>query len=54
MDHSVVWCVSTVKKICLKAVLKVSKLTESRTVAGMFQTVGAKTAKECPWKSKEV
>ena len=51
---SVAWCVSTVKRCVVKAVLQVSKLTESRTAAGMlFQTAGAKTAKECLWKSKE-
>ena len=50
--RGVVW--STVKKMCLKTVLKVSKLTESRTTAGMlFQTAGAETVKECRWKSKE-
>jgi len=36
------------KKDVSKAVLKVSKLTESRTAAGMlFQTSGAEAVKEC-------
>ena len=41
--------VKLVNQICgFCAVLKVSKLTESRTAAGMlFQTAGAETAKEC-------
>jgi len=43
---SVAWCVNTVKKICLKTVLEVSKLTELRTAAGMlFQVAGVETAK---------
>jgi len=42
LDHS------QLKRYVLKAVLKVSELTESQTAAGMlFQTAGAETAKEC-------
>ena len=55
MDHCQWRGVYTQLKRCvLTAVLKVSKLTESRTAAGMlFQTAGAETAKECLWKSEE-
>ena len=48
MDHCQWRGVQAQLKIRLEAVLKVSKLTESRTAAGMlFQTAGAETVKEC-------
>jgi len=42
------------KSCVLNAVLKVTKVTESRMEAGiLFQIAGAETANECLWKSEE-